>query len=118
MTAKRLITGMLAVLVIAAVMAPSLMAQSLVSGDITGTVTDPSGAVVPGATVTLRNDANGQTRTSTSNGSGAYRFSLLQPGSYTVTANAQGFSKSQTTTTVAVGQANIADLKVSVGSNS
>ena len=48
MTAKRLITGMLAVLVIAAVMAPSLMAQSLVTGDITGTVTDPSGAVVSG----------------------------------------------------------------------
>ena len=54
MTAKRLITGILFVLVIAAVMAPSLMAQSLVSGDLTGTVTDPSGAVVSGATVTIR----------------------------------------------------------------
>ena len=56
MTGKRLITGMLAVLVIAAVMAPSLMAQSLVTGDITGTVTDPSGAVVSGATVMLKSN--------------------------------------------------------------
>ena len=51
MKLKKVIVGILAVLVIAAVMAPSLMAQSLVSGDITGTVTDPSGAVVSGATV-------------------------------------------------------------------
>ena len=81
-------------LVIAAVMAPSLMAQSLVSGDLTGTVTDPSGAVVPGATVTLKNDATGATRTTTTNSSGSYRFSLLQPGSYTI-GGCQGFSKSQ-----------------------
>src|SRR5579862_5399379 len=118
MTVKRLITGILALLVIALVMAPSLMAQSLVSGDLTGTVTDPSGAVVSGATVTLKNDANGQTRTTTTNSSGAYRFSLLQPGSYTVTANAQGFSKAQASTSVNVGQATIADVKLAVGSNS
>ncbi len=60
MTAKKLIIGILALLVIAAVMAPSLMAQSLVSGDLTGTVTDPSGAVVPGATVTMKSDAHGR----------------------------------------------------------
>src|SRR5580704_404828 len=106
------------VLLIAVVMAPSLMAQSLVSGDLTGTVTDPSGAVVPGATVTLKSDANGQTRTTTSNAAGAYRFSLLQPGSYTVTANAEGFSKAQSTANIAVGQATITDMKLAVGSNS
>ncbi len=57
--------GCLALLVIASVMAPSLMAQSLVSGDLTGTVTDPSGAVVSGATVTLKSDTTGATRTTT-----------------------------------------------------
>ena len=80
MTVKKLITGILAVLVIAAVMAPSLMAQSLVSGDLTGTVTDPSGAVVSGATVTLKSDATGATRTATTGANGTYRFSLLQSG--------------------------------------
>ncbi len=118
MTVKRLITGMLALLVIALLMAPSLMAQSLVSGDLTGTVTDPSGAVVPGAQVTLKNNANGQTRNTTSNSNGSYRFSLLSPGSYTVSATAQGFSKAETTASINVGQATIADVKLAVGSSS
>jgi hypothetical protein len=115
MTVKRLITGILALLVIAAVMAPSLMAQSLISGDLTGTVTDPSGAVVSGATVNIKSDATGATRTTTTNSNGAYRFSLLQPGSYTVTATASGFSKAQSMATVAIGQATIADVKLAVG---
>ena len=117
MTAKRLITGILAVLVIAAVMAPSLMAQSLVSGDLTGTVTDPSGAVVSGATVTLKSDATGATRTTTTGSNGTYRFSLLSPGSYTISVNASGFSKTESKATVSVGQASIADVKMAVGSS-
>jgi hypothetical protein len=118
MTAKRLITGILAVLVIAAVMAPSLMAQSLVSGDVTGTVTDPSGAVVSGATVTLKSDANGSTRNSTTGSNGTYRFSLLSPGSYTVSVSAPGFSKAETQTSVNIGQATVADVKMAVGAGS
>src|SRR5580692_10452774 len=118
MTVKKMLIGSLALLVIALMTVPSLMAQSLVSGDLTGTVTDPSGAVVSGATVTLKSDTTGATRTTTTNASGAYRFSLLQPGSYTVSANASGFSKSQSTTTIAAGQATIADVKMSVGSSS
>src|SRR5215472_13865526 len=103
MTVKRLITGVLALLVVAFMIAPSLMAQSLVSGDLTGTITDPSGAVVPGATVTLKNTATGATRTVTSSAAGAYRFSLLPPGSYSVSASAQGFSKAEATAAVAAG---------------
>jgi len=118
MTVKKLIIGILALLVIAVVMAPSLMAQSLVSGDISGTVTDPSGAVVPNAQVTLKNNANGQTRTSTTNSAGAYRFSLLPPGSYTISATASGFSKAETVTAVNVGQTTVADVKLAVGASS
>ncbi|MGC2112876.1 MAG: carboxypeptidase regulatory-like domain-containing protein [Candidatus Korobacteraceae bacterium] len=118
MTGKRSITAMLALLVIALTIAPSLMAQSLVSGDLAGTVTDPSGAVVSGATVALKNNATGAARTTTTNSSGAYRFSLLPPGSYTVSASAQGFSKAETTTSVNVGQATLADVKLAVGTSS
>src|SRR5690349_21463317 len=103
MTAKRLITGILSVLMVAAVMAPSLMAQSLISGDITGTVTDPSGAVVSGATVMLKGDAQGTTRTSTTGSNGAFRFSLLSPGNYTLTVTAPGFSKAESKAAVAIG---------------
>ena len=118
MDARRLLTGTLVLLVIACLIAPSLMAQSLVSGDITGTVTDPTGAVIAGATVTAKNIGTGQTLTTTSNANGAYRFALLPPGNYTIIANAQGFAKAQTTASVTVGQATVADVKLPVGSNS
>jgi hypothetical protein len=118
MTLKRWINGTLALLAIALLMAPSLMAQSLISGALAGTVTDPSGAVIAGATVSFKNDATGQTRTTTTNSNGNYRFSLLPPGAYTVTVNASGFSKSQTTAMVNLGQATIADVKLAVGSSS
>jgi len=115
---RRFIPGTLAVLVMAAVLAPSLLAQSLVSGDLTGTVTDPSGAVVPNATVTLKSTATGATQTTTTNANGGYRFSLLPPGSYSVSVVAQGFSKADTTVAVAVGQATISDVKMAVGATS
>ena len=56
--------------------------QSLTSGGVTGTVTDPSGAAVPNATVTLKNNDTGAAASVTSNDTGAYRFALLNPGSY------------------------------------
>src|SRR3954470_1467070 len=103
---------MLYALLIAAAIAPSLMAQSLVSGDLTGTVTDPSGAVVPNASVTAKNAATGATRTTVSNASGAYRFALLPPGSYSVAATAEGFSKAEIAIAVSIGQATIGDIKM------
>ena len=71
---EEIFIGSLALLVIALMTVSSLMAQSLVSGDLTGTVTDPSGAVVSGATVTLKSDATGATRTTTTNATGAIVF--------------------------------------------
>ena len=84
---------LLACLLAACLMAPAAFGQSLVSGDLIGTVTDPSGAVVSNATVTLKSNGTGETRTTTTNSSGLYRFSLLSPGSYTVSVSAQGFTK-------------------------
>ncbi|HKD86337.1 MAG TPA: carboxypeptidase regulatory-like domain-containing protein [Terriglobales bacterium] len=118
MKAGRVITELLTLLVLAVALTPSLMAQSLVSGDSTGTVTDPSGAVVSGAKVTLTSIANGATRTTTTNTNGAYRFALVPPGSYNVSVTAQGFSKADTTVNVNVGQATISDLKMAIGASS
>jgi hypothetical protein len=116
MNLRKVIIGILSVLVVAAAMAPSLMAQSLTTGDITGTITDQSGAVTPNVTVTLRSTDTGQTRTTPTNSTGFYRFSLLPPGNYTVTAEAQGFTKAERAVTVNVGQASVADIKMAVGS--
>ncbi len=66
------------------------LAQSDTSS-ISGTVTDPSGAVVPNAKVTARNEATGQSRTVTSNNVGAYTLTNIPSGSYTVTVESQGF---------------------------
>jgi hypothetical protein len=92
--------------------------QSLISGDFTGTVTDPSGAVVPNALITLKNNGTGQTRNTTTNNNGSFRFSLLQPGSYTLSATARGFGKAETRANVNAGQATVAGVKLAVGSNS
>jgi len=67
-----------------------LLAQSPTTGEIAGVVTDPQGAAVAGAAVTLTTPS-GQVRESKTDGSGRYRFPLLDPGSYSLTVQAQGF---------------------------
>ncbi len=62
------------------------------TGQITGTVKDTTGAVVPGATVTVHSDLTGLTRTAATNPSGDYSFPLLPTGVYSVSAELQGFS--------------------------
>ncbi|HEX8721535.1 MAG TPA: TonB-dependent receptor [Pyrinomonadaceae bacterium] len=61
-------------------------------GSLTGTVTDPNGAALPGATVEIRNVETNVANTVTTNEEGAYSFPLLNPGKYTLTVNAQGFA--------------------------
>ncbi len=67
-----------------------ILAQSN-SGSVTGTVTDPSQAVVAGATVTLQNPVSGLSRTTITDSSGHYQFGNLPFDSYRITATASGF---------------------------
>src|SRR6266851_9786926 len=60
-------------------------------GQVTGVVTDPSGSIVVGATVTITNSQTNATRTTTTNSAGNYAFPALQPGVYNVKAEMQGF---------------------------
>jgi hypothetical protein len=61
------------------------------TGTLNGTAYDQSGAVVPNANVVVKNEASGDTRTTTANGSGYFNVSALQPGTYDVTVSATGF---------------------------
>ena len=61
----------------------SAAAQS-VSGSVAGTIVDQTRQVVPGATVTLVNEQTGDSRATTSGDTGAFVFSAVQPGTYTV----------------------------------
>ncbi|HTW57262.1 MAG TPA: carboxypeptidase regulatory-like domain-containing protein [Terriglobales bacterium] len=101
------------------VLFPSLLcAQSLTSGDINGTVTDPTGAAVPNATVTLKNTGTDVTQTSTSNSTGAYRFSLLNPGNYRVSVTAKGFQTIEHAATVTVGEVSTINIQLQVAAAS
>jgi Carboxypeptidase regulatory-like domain/TonB-dependent Receptor Plug Domain len=70
-------------------------AQSSTTGGLTGVVTDPSGAVISGATVTVTNLDTGESRTVTTDASGNYKFSLLPLGNYKVTFGASGFKTAE-----------------------
>lgn len=63
-----------------------------VQGVITGAITDPTGAVVPGATVTITNVGTGISQSVTTGSDGSYRFPLVPPGTYTIEIKAANFA--------------------------
>jgi len=82
-----------------------LYAQAGATGTILGTVTDSTGAMIPNATVTVKNTATGATVRTITSSSGDYQASSLNPGSYSVSAEMTGFQKSVTSSfTLAVDQ--------------
>lgn len=110
-------TRLLVLIAVMALLLPSvLLAQSTTNGQISGTVTDPSGAVMPGIAVHLKSNDRGNTAEAKTNGQGVYQFLLLEPGSYTISINAAGFKGLTATTTVSVGQDSVINAKLEVGS--
>src|SRR5688572_27080413 len=70
----------------------SVLAQRQL-GSIQGTISDQTGAVLPGVTVTVTNKETGEVRTTATNEAGIYRIQSLDPGRYDVAAELSGFSK-------------------------
>ncbi|HEU4386485.1 MAG TPA: carboxypeptidase regulatory-like domain-containing protein, partial [Blastocatellia bacterium] len=86
------------------------------TGEVNGTVTDPQGAVVSGATVKLVNQATGIELQSSSKQNGDFTFVNVRPGNYVLTVEAQGFKKVQIPQfTVGVNQTITQEVKLSVG---
>jgi len=85
------------------------------SGEINGTVTDPTGAVVPKATVVAVDTTRGVQRSTASDDRGQYRFAGLPPAIYDVTAKIAGFgAEVQKGVIVAVGQTTVLDFHLKV----
>ncbi len=74
------------------------------TGRIEGTVQDPTGGAIPGATVTLRNIGTNQTRTQTTDTNGLYAFPAVPAGDYELVAEISGFSRARVTFTMVTNQ--------------
>ena len=85
-------TKALILVLLSVLLSASLWAQSTTDGAIGGTVADPQNAVVPGAVVTVHNNATDQDIAITTDNAGYYRVIHLQPTTYTVTVQAKGFA--------------------------
>jgi hypothetical protein len=95
---------------------PASIAQTGSTGALTGTVTDPSGGVVVGASITVTNVATGQVRTATTDNSGTYKLGLLNPGNYSVKFAANGFKTATVpSVTVNITETPVLDQKLEVG---
>ncbi|MGH9430652.1 MAG: carboxypeptidase regulatory-like domain-containing protein [Terriglobia bacterium] len=94
----------------------SFMAQTTIStGSIQGTITDASGAVIPGARITVSSKATGQTWHLATTSKGAWSSGALLPGTYTVSATAKGFKTTTTSIPVNVGVTSSGNLQLQVG---
>src|SRR5262245_27609191 len=85
------------------------------TGEIAGRVQDSSGALVPGASISLRNLATGATRDGTTNREGGYGFGALAAGSYEMQAGSPGFRTSSLRVDVATGAVTTVDIRLEIG---
>ena len=101
-----------------AVVSLLLLTTSLYSqgttGQIAGTITDPNGAVIPGATVKATNTATNLSRETTTDSSGVYGFQLLPPGRYRIEIAAQGFAANTAEADVNITQTTPVDVQLTV----
>ena len=89
------------------------------SSSLRGTVTDPSGSAIPGATVVIDNAESKTTRTATTGDVGDYTFPVLPPGTYTLTVTATGFARyQQTNIQLLVNTPSTANVRLKVGTTS
>lgn len=112
----------LSLLVIAGLVAitstPSLYAQSNISGDVAGTVSDASGAALPDAQVTVTSLEKGQAKTVVTDRVGNFRVPLLPPGRYEVKVSAKGFATATMQVSVSAGTISSANMALAVGTTS
>src|SRR5260370_14164214 len=92
------------------------LGQTIVTGGLSGTITDASGGTVEGANLTLKNAATGETYTATSSGGGVYHFAFLKPGNYTLTVSKEGFKSVTESVMIQLGQVASANVALEVGS--
>jgi len=114
---RRMSSALLSAGLLALLLSGSVARADELYGRIRGTVTDPSGAVVPGARVTVTNTATGVTKTMESLSTGDFEFvNLLAPGTYSLVVQKEGFRKSEASTLqLNVNQVYVANVTLEMG---
>ncbi|HTC49110.1 MAG TPA: carboxypeptidase-like regulatory domain-containing protein [Candidatus Aquilonibacter sp.] len=95
-----------------------MFAQTITTGELAGTITDPSGAVVASANLQLKSLDEGSVANAKTSSTGYYQFSYLKPGNYRLTATGPGFQSEQKNVTVALGASATVNFQLTVGSSS
>jgi hypothetical protein len=114
-----MVRGWVVAVILFVVLSGVTVLAQLPTGTILGVVKDPSGGVVPDASVTIRNAETGLTRTVTTGGDGTYRAPALPVGSYTIKIEKEGFQVvTRTGVTLEVSQELVANATLQVGSAS
>src|SRR3954469_7894117 len=112
----RLVSRVIVGLFVAALLLPATARAQFDTATVLGTIKDSSGAVVPGATVTLKNTATGISANAVTDADGNYQFLNVRIGTYTVRAELQGFSVAEAKEVEAtVGARQRVDLALKVG---
>ena len=114
---KKAVFG-LGLLGIVTAMAVTAQVTSTNGGGIQGTITDASGANIPGASVLITSRDTGYTKTVTTDSAGYYSVGPMNPGNYTVTVTAPGFNKLAVATNVRIGTISSGTFKLTVGAAS
>src|SRR5215469_14209652 len=115
-TFGRILAGVVVAVVVLAI---SAFSQTTVStGGIQGTVTDPSGALISGAKVSLSNVTTGELASVNTNSAGAYTFAFLKPGDFVVTVEAKGFKTTRMSLVVKVDTTANGGAKLVIGNAS
>ena len=112
---RRMVFSSLAIVVL---FVAQTVAQSKTTGVLSGTVKDPSGAVVPQAKVTVTSTDTGASRDALSEANGEYRVQLLPPGTYDIKVEHTGFvTQVKKGVEITVGQTVVIDFALAIGSN-
>ena len=101
-------------LILSLLFASAMFAQTTTTGDVAGVVADITGAVIPNATVTIKSLDTNEVRTAVTNQTGQYRFSLLKPGDYEISAASNGLKSNTQRFTALVGQVTAINLTANV----
>ena len=94
---------------------PAIIAAQTHLASVRGTVSDPTGALIPGATIRLRNLDTGETRTATTGEEGEYAITSIPPGRYEIEVEARGLAKRVRQLELLVNEQRRHDVNLSVG---